>query len=60
MNIIVTITATPLDSLWGFSDLIGDRNINDPDVKEEIIELLHEDIPALLEAAEWEIKEVEK
>jgi hypothetical protein len=60
MNIIVIITVKPLDSLWGFSDLIGDRNINDLGVKEEMIELLHEDIPALLESAEWEIKEVVK
>jgi hypothetical protein len=43
MNIKVTYTCYLKDNLWGFSDLLNGRELNN-ETKEEIRELLEEDI----------------
>jgi hypothetical protein len=55
MKIQVTITTILDDKLWGFSDLLEERSINEETTK-EILELLNEDISEVLSEATWKIE----
>lgn len=50
MKLVVTIVKVLDDEDWGFSDLLNGRPLNE-ETKQEIIELLHEDISEVLDAA---------
>ena len=54
-DITITITNNLKDKLWGFSDLLGERDLTDI-TKKVIVELLQEDIIAVLDGADWDIK----
>lgn len=57
MDLEITFTCICKDELWGFSDLIEDRTLEE--ARQEIIDLLHEDISAALEDYIISIKEIQ-
>jgi hypothetical protein len=52
------ITCKIDDNLWGISEFIASLgNVSKADRNSAIVEFLQEDITALIDNAEWEIKE---
>lgn len=58
MDLKVTITKTLKDVDWGFSDLIGERSLNDETVKRELLDLLWEDIFEVTNKAIFKFEEI--
>jgi hypothetical protein len=60
MDLIVTLTATLKDEIYGFSDLLECyRGELTDSSKKDIKELIEEDIIYLLEQCEWDIQKKE-
>ena len=58
MKVTAKLTSELDDDLWGFSHLIGDRNVSDNmhEIKKEILDLMEEDILSIIENGNWDIE----
>lgn len=56
MKLEYTITAILDDELWGFSNLLNDQGELDEIAKENILDLISEDIDAAMEGCKQELK----